>query len=1207
MILKRKIYVILCLFVPFILGAQIITLDPIGTGPDDQVTLIFDASQGNKELVGADKIYMHHGVVTDKPTGTAWKYVKGNWGKDDGIGLMTKVEGEANKWKFTFSPDVRSYFGVPPTEDIFRISCVFRSPDGSKKGTINSGEYSWGTVTSNLDMYVNLRSGSFILINQPSASYGLYSIGESLTINATASSNVNEMQLWIDEGNGFESKANVTSGKTIQYSYFITRSVELGIKITATINNEDINSEKTHDIVVRKPTVEEIRPADTDQGVTYFSNPTKVRLSLLAPQKDFVHVVGDFTDWKVKEAYQMKRDGEYYWLDIEGLDPGKTYVYQYWINGSLKIADPYAHQIADPWNDVWIESSVFPNLPEYKRQEYGIASVLQTSQTPYQWSSSESHWQRPDKDHLVIYELHLRDFLKSHSYKDLTDTLTYLKRLGVQAIELMPINEFEGNDSWGYNPSFYFAVDKYYGTKNDLKHFIDMAHQSGMAVILDIVLNHAYGQSPMVQMYFDASANKPAANNPWFYREYVGPYQWGYDFNHDSPYTKKFIDDVNQFWLREFHFDGFRFDFTKGFTSSSFSFDGYNASRIAILKRMADKIREQDAEAYIILEHWGVSNEEKELSDYGMKLWGNRSYDYVPATVGNPQNGSFANMHLTSHVLFYNSHDERRIAEHCLTEGRSQGSYNIKNNEIMYERVKMAAAFTYLQPGPKMIWQFDELGYDIDINFNGRVGSKPLAWGNGSLQYYEDSLRQYIYTTYKAILDLRNIVSPQKLLSATRSYTSTGNTRKLSYASNDFDLLVFGNFGIGNENMIPRFTKTGTWYHYLNGDSIVVTNVNQSFTLRPGEWHIYTTKRYSNGFHEAVEIFDNPVTVSPYPFTLDQDITITFDAKKASKNGSQGLVNAQKVYMHSGSILDIFKPNVWNSTVGTLQDDGLGLMTSKGNDIWEIKIKPRDYYQVPANEEILQIGMYFRNEDNTTFGYGFRNSLITIDVKSSEPIVTITPPNFQAETPIKITYHADRGNRELINATKIYLHSGVSLVDNQTPQINGWQNVVGNWGSDDGIGRMIKVPGTNNWEISFTPKNYYNLSAGETPYWITAVFRNAEGSVKGTGPVGPMPNGFIDSNYDFFIKNAGTVSQNNFNKLSLDIHPNPVSDILFINVENTNHQHVTIWDESGKKVLDLQNHSGSQIKVDRLLNGLYFIIIEQEGLIYSGKFVKLKS
>lgn len=1184
--------------------SQMVSLDPPTAGPEEMATIYFNASQGNKELLNETKIYIHHGVVTDKIDGTAWKYVKGNWGKDDGIGLMTRVEGQPNLWKFSFNPTIRSYFGVPAGENIFRISCVFRSADGSKKATLPAGQYSWGTVASNQDIYINLNSADFIQINQPLGEYALVNNGQVLTISAAASSEVTEMKLLLDEGAGFEEKTSVTSGKTIQFAYTVSQSLGLGIRITAKINGNDVSTEKVFDIVVRKPTVEEPRPSGTKQGANYFTDPTKVRLSLLAPQKSFVYVVGDFTDWKIKEGYQMKRDGEYYWLDIENLTPGKAYVYQYWIDGALHIADPYAEQIADPWNDKWIEPSVFPDLPSYNREDLGLASVLRTSQPSYTWSPAESEWKKPDVNHLVIYELHVRDFLNSHSYKDLIDTLSYLKRLGVNAIELMPINEFEGNDSWGYNPSFYFAVDKYYGTKNELKRFIDEAHKMGMAVILDIVLNHAFGQCPMVQMYFDKTANKPAANNPWFYREYVGSFQWGYDFNHDSPYTKNFVDDVNTFWLREFHFDGFRFDFTKGFTSAAHPFDGYNASRISILKRMADKIREEDASAYIILEHWGVPNEEKELSDYGMKLWANRSYDYVPATVGNPSTGSFINMFATSHVSFFNSHDERRIAEHCLTEGRAQGSYNIKTREIMYERVKMAAAFTYLQPGPKMIWQFDELGYDIDINLNGRTGRKPLPWGAGSLRYYEDSLRQYIYTTYKALLDLRNIIKPEKLMTATRAHTYTGNVRKLSYAAGDFNLLVFGNFGMQNENTVPRFPKTGTWYHYFTGDSIQVVNVNQAFTLRPGEWHVYTTNRYSSGYPGAVETFDNPVTVTPFPFTADQEITITFDAKKASKKGSAGLTGAQKVYFHSGTILDISKPALWNATVGTLTDDGLGLMVPKGNDIWEIKIKPRDYYSIPTQQEVLQLGMYFRNEDNTRFGYGFRNSLIAVNVTSSEPIVTINPPAFQANTPITITFHADRGNRELINATKIYMHGGVSFVPDN-PEVNGWKKVVGNWGTDDGIGRMTKVPGTNRWELKITPKSYFNLTDNEFPHWITAVFRNAEGTVKGTGPEGSMANGFIDNKLDFFIRNQFTVNTKDTDNATTGIYPNPASDFLHLKGWNDFPVVIKIMNTNGEKVADFTFTSNSALDISSLPSGLYFMVCSSVTKIQTIPFIKI--
>src|SRR5690554_7605996 len=109
----------------------------------------------------------------------------------------------------------------------------------------------------------------------------------------------------------------------------------------------------------------------------------------------------------------------------------------------------------------------------------------------------------PEVDKLVVYELLIRYFTNNGDIKTVTDTLDYLQRLGVNAIELMPFNEFEGNDSWGYNPSFYFAADKAYGTLNDYKEFVDECHARGIAVLMDMVLNHSYGQSAFAQMYLE--------------------------------------------------------------------------------------------------------------------------------------------------------------------------------------------------------------------------------------------------------------------------------------------------------------------------------------------------------------------------------------------------------------------------------------------------------------------------------------------------------------------------------------------------------------------------------------------------------------------------------------------------------------------------------------------------------------------------------
>src|SRR6202000_1683332 len=134
--------------------------------------------------------------------------------------------------------------------------------------------------------------------------------------------------------------------------------------------------------------------------------------------------------------------------------------------------------------------------------------------TPPAYTWQVTNFVRPNPKNLVIYELLPRDFVATHSYQTLKDTLNYLVNLGVNAIELLPVNEFEGNDSWGYNSNFMFALDKYYGTHNAYKAFVDACHAKGIAVIQDIVLEDQFGSSPLVQMYA-TSTGAPNINNPW--------------------------------------------------------------------------------------------------------------------------------------------------------------------------------------------------------------------------------------------------------------------------------------------------------------------------------------------------------------------------------------------------------------------------------------------------------------------------------------------------------------------------------------------------------------------------------------------------------------------------------------------------------------------------------------------------------------------
>ncbi len=1211
--MKLPIPFFVFLIISFQAQAQLITLSPSNAGPDDQISIIFDASEGNGELANADKIYMHHGATLSAPDGTDWNYVIGNWGQDDGVGAMTKVPNEDSKWQITLSPTVRAYFNANPDDNIFRISAVFRNADGSQKGTINPGNYNWGTSAANLDIYINLNIENFVTIEKPNAPQVFVESGSSIELQARSSNLANSIQLYIDEGSGFQLMTESANQEQIQFDYFPSSSTDITVKVVADINGTSYEDISQHEIVVNPILQTSALPDGLKPGINYHpSDPTQATLVIEAPNKDFVYAIGDFTDWELRDDFFMNKtpDGEFFWLNIDQLSPGQEYVFQYWVDGIIKIGDPYTDKVMDPWNDPFISESTYPNLISYDKTENGLASVLQTGQSAFNWAASETTWQRPDQNHLVIYELHIRDFLKAHSFEVLTDTLSYLKRLGINAIELMPVNEFEGNESWGYNPSYFFAPDKYYGPKNELKKFIQAAHQQGIAVIMDIVMNHAFGQNPMVRMYFDQATGKPSADNPWFNREYVGQYQWGYDFNHESPYTQRFLDRLNAYWIEEYHFDGFRFDFTKGFTNNApgGSVDGFDQSRINILKRMADEIRNIDPASYIILEHWAPPNEENQLANEGMIMWSNRTFDFTQAISG-ANGGSFNDMDRSSFISLAGSHDERRLAEEALLQGRADGSYNIKDPIIMFERMKLTAAFNFLLPGPKMIWQFDELAYDIDINFNGRTGNKPKPWGNDGLGYYEDPLRQYVYQAYSGILDVRNTIGPDQLANATTNHQLSGSNRRLSYNTDGIDLVVIGNFGLSAQNINPQFPASGRYYDYFSGDSIEVNNPTTPINLKAGEWHIYTTEKLSEGLPGVVSFYENPVTINPNPFGVENDITVRFDATKASASGTEGLVGAEKVYFHSGVVQDDPLGTNWSLVTGTLSDDGLGLMTEVDDDIWEIQINVSDYYGITDPLNAFRLGMYFRDADNSNLGKGFRDQDIYFDIESDLPFVFIDPPSFGIDDEITITFNARKGNKELLGFDKVYMHSGVNLSETNTPWIGGWQNVIGNWGQDDGIGEMQQVANQQDlWSISLVPSEYYNLNNGSTVHWISAVFRSADGSVKGTGTPGNIENGIIHSNLDFFIKNQQFVDIKEIDEsLKIVVYPNPSTTSIYLSEDAFYCTELIIHDVNGKVIRQNAFRSGNEIDISSLENGFYYLSIICNGEKVIKPFVKLDS
>ena len=432
-----------------------------------------------------------------------------------------------------------------------------------------------------------------------------------------------------------------------------------------------------------------------------------------------------------------------------------------------------------------------------------------------------------------------------------------------------------------------FAPDKYYGPADDLKVFIDSCHQRGIAVIIDMVLNHSYGQSPLVQLYYDQSSNKVSAENPWYNVDSPNPvFSWGYDFNHESQDTENFVDSVNHYWLKEFHVDGFRFDFTKGFTNTTGAGGGYDLNRINILKRMANQIWQVRDNAYVILEHFTDNAEEFQLSEEGMMIWGNLNVAYNEASMGYDIGSDFSWVSYKERfwnepllVGYMESHDEERLMYKNTTYGNSSGTYNIQELNTALEREALVGVFFFTIPGPKMIWQFGELGFDYSIDYDCRVCNKPIRW-----DYYKTGVRRRVYQIWSALIDLK--LSEPAFSSDDFTLALTDTAKRIEINHSDMDVRIIGNFGVESHTAIPSFSKNVWWYSYFEGDSILVTDLQMPIALEPGEYRLYTSKRLSFpditagvGKHalavNELKVYPNPVKGTLYMEPVPESSLLT--------------------------------------------------------------------------------------------------------------------------------------------------------------------------------------------------------------------------------------------------------------------------------------------------------------------------------------------
>lgn len=577
------------------------------------------------------------------------------------------------------------------------------------------------------------------------------------------------------------------------------------------------------------PVVKETMPSGLHDGINYNSDGSVTLVLRDLDNKgkchEYCYVTGEFSKWQRSNDYSMKRDDAAgcWWYTMTNVDPDKEYMFQYYVvdkdGSSFRIHDPYTEIVYDGSNDKYISSSTYPDLPDYPKGTSGLVSAFKVNKDTYTWTSTG--FKIADQDDLVIYEMHFRDFTSTGDIPGALGKLDYLSSLGVNAVELMPIQEFDGNDSWGYNPCSYFALDKAYGTRTMYKQFIDECHAKGMAVIVDVVYNQATGAHPYAKLYWDSANNKTASNNPWFNVDAPHPYSVFHDWNHEYMPFREHVKESLNYLMDEYHVDGFRFDLTKGFTnkkSDEGTASNYDQSRVDILTDYTRSVKSHNPDAVVILEHFCETSEEKALANAGAKVWRNLNNAYCQSAMGKSSGSNFeglwtgSSMPFGAYVGFMESHDEERTAYKALVDGAS-GISGKSNLSARMKREALNAAFFFTVPGPKMIWQFEELGYDISIEENGRTGKKPVH-----KDYLEDADRKALHDTYASLMKFRK--ENPRFSSSDADFTwyvSDGNwdDGRFVYGSVDGkSFAVIGNFSLTKKDITAWLPKSGIWKDY---------------------------------------------------------------------------------------------------------------------------------------------------------------------------------------------------------------------------------------------------------------------------------------------------------------------------------------------------------------------------------------------------------
>jgi glycosidase len=903
--------------------AQVVETDPSRPRTDQSVTLYFNADEGNAGLEGYDgTIYAHTGISTDQNPEEQWKCVKNNWPTEEAFSgnrddtQLTQVAGEPNRYRLEIS-DIRAYYqdtstecGLGADEKIETMNMVFRNDDGSRSGRAAGG----GDIF--VDVFdVGDEPSLQATIQSPQSDPPLYPfVTQSTSVDVAVSADtaniasIASLQLFVDD-----TQVASTSEASLTYTLDTSSPGRFDVRVEAEATTDSTTlTDSTSTLFVRAPEVQDApRPSSIqgapgeNDGITYNSDGS-VTLSLYAPEKSFIYAIGDFSNWELDADYFMNRDGGHWWVTIPAADlrGQDEYDFQYFVDGTIRTSDPFAHKVRTP-QDGGISEDIYSGLEPYpENQTENLVSVIRPDQESNSFDFSS--FEPPEREDLVVYELLLRDFVEQGSFAVLSDTLDYLDRLGVNAVELMPVANFGGNNSWGYNPNAHLALDKSYGPPQGFKQFVEEAHQRGIAVIMDVVYNHITAQSPLSQLYASNTDNPflepQPGEDPNRDRGFCDDFFQ--ELNHGSPFIKNYIDRANEYWLEEFNVDGFRFDLAKCVADDGVNVNdsGYQAAVTEGWKDVADHVWDTvDSDALMILEFFGSPGVENELGGYrdentgSMITWYNMNSIYSQADMGylggDGGTSDFSSSYYenrsgydqASFISYMESHDEQWLMRRKKAFGNSTDGYSTRNFETALNRQKLVGGFFFTTPGPRMMWQFGELGYGWGENEclkesdactasdPGRTSPKPIRWEYRDPETSPDRVR--LYKTWSALINLRQahevFRSPDTEVEMLVGDGERIRWIRLSHPT--MDALVVGNFGLLQRNATVTFPQTGTWYNVFANREVNIQTATKTLPLRPGEFRVYTSGEPAVTPEEGLV----PSTINP-PSRIDVDVEQSF-------------------------------------------------------------------------------------------------------------------------------------------------------------------------------------------------------------------------------------------------------------------------------------------------------------------------------------------